>query len=509
VTRMNRPTFVVLVATLLTVVVVVGAVRLEAVGEPKPQPKKTVSRSKPITRIPLPSDKPENRKVIDVLEKKIVSFTFQEQPLKEALDYFQTLGKINIVLDRTKVEEGVTITLKLTDVSLKTALKLVAEQAQLEYVVRDGVVLISDEEGVKQAPVTAVYDVRDLLKVREGIPLTAKDQSTQTALAELIEIVKATVEPGTWGSQYSVRGSTISGLLVITHVPDVHQRVQELLDMLREARTSGGMSTNTYDVSDILVPAGKRSTTDFSTDPVAKKALDDLVKLVRAAVDADTWDDEEGTRVLGRQGALVVTHRAETMAKVEQLLESLRRKRKATTAGREDAPRPELVTVTYGTAQSGRTHAAIRELLDQPKGSQKVMLGKDTITVTADADTQTKIGKLLHAKKPADGLIIRAHGVQDLLITDDPGEWTITPHHPAVKKAQQRLVTQIMLSVAPGTWDAGTGRDVWLRNFHLYIRHTPEVQAKVDVFLAKKKRLAAEARRRLLEEERRRHATDH
>ena len=500
-TRMNRPTFAALVVTLLAVVVVVGAVRLEAAGEPeaKPQPKKTVSRSKPVMRVQLPADRPENRKVQEVLDKKTVSFTFNDQPVKDALAFLQTLGGLNIVLDLTKLEDpDQTITLKLTDVPLGTALRLLVEQLSLKYVVRDGVVFISDEEGVKQPPVTAVYDVRDLLKLRDGIALTAKDQSTQTALAELIKIIQNTIEPGTWdmGSGYAISGQTISGLLVITHVPDVHQRVQELLDMLREARTAGGMVTNTYDVSDILAPAGKKSTTDFTNDARAADSMRDLVNLVRSAVDAGTWDAVDGANIRGRQGALIVTHRSETMAKVERLLETLREKRKATAESK-----PELFTVTYAVPGTFEQIRETLKLLDEPRGSQKVMLGTDTVTVTADVETHEKIGKRLEPNASAPGTSPKPYDVEDLLRPAGPAGPTLTAHHPSVKKAQQRLVDEIMKTVAPGTWDPRAGHSLHVRNFTLVVRHTPEVQKEVDVFLTEQKRTRRE---RLMREEARR-----
>ena len=109
--------------------------------------------------------KPGDRVVYQKLDATIVSFTFNEQPLEEALDFLQTLGKVNIVLDKKKVEAGKTVTLKLNDVPLGTAVKLLCEQIGLKWTVRDGIVFMSDEDGVKQEPITVVYDVNDLLAV--------------------------------------------------------------------------------------------------------------------------------------------------------------------------------------------------------------------------------------------------------------------------------------------------------------------------------------------------------
>ncbi|HUV39250.1 MAG TPA: STN domain-containing protein [Planctomycetota bacterium] len=168
------------------------------------------------------------------LEDTIVSFTFSDQPLTEAIDFLQTLGGVNIVVDRKKVEEGKNVTLKLNNVPLSTALKLVTEQAELKWVVRDGVVLISDEEGTKQEPVTVVYPVDDLLAIPpdfEGPTMELQNINQQNSgtgsgtggssgssifgdgednpedevmkdreelLQELVDLIKAVIEPGTW-----------------------------------------------------------------------------------------------------------------------------------------------------------------------------------------------------------------------------------------------------------------------------------------------------------------------
>jgi len=386
-TRMNRPTFVVLVVVLLAVGIVVGAVRLEAAGDNEPA--KPPDTSKPVMRFTLPSERPENRKVLDVLQKRLASVSFKDQPLTEVLDYFQTVGAINIVLDRTKVEEGNTITLKLTDVSLKTALKFVTEQAALKYVVRDGIVFISDEEGVKQAPVTAVYDVRDLL-IPSGIPLTAEDSSTRKALEELVEIVKANIAPGTWdeGSGDSLRGYTFHGLLVITHVPDIHQKVQELLDMLREAKTRADaarphaapdarnlfgrppVETNVYDVRDLLIRGEESRAIDDDEvkGRLMEVRLDQLITVIREVIEPGTWEAGSGNAIGGRLNSVIVTHTAEVQAKVARLLEHLRRTQSASVHEGRIITRKEIETPAKPDPKAGASRdEPMRRRMDQER----------------------------------------------------------------------------------------------------------------------------------------------
>ncbi len=173
-----------------------------------------------------------DRAVYQKLDTTIVTFTFSEQPLEEAIDFLQTLAGTNIVLDKRKVEAGKTVTLKLANAELVTAIKLITEQVGLKWVVRDGVIFISDEEGTKLEPVTVVYDVSDLLTVPpnhegptfelqnitasrggtsgggSGSSIFATDdtagadteakKSQEELLTELVDLIKQVIMPGTW-----------------------------------------------------------------------------------------------------------------------------------------------------------------------------------------------------------------------------------------------------------------------------------------------------------------------
>ena len=183
----------------------------------------------------LPGLTASDRLVYQKLETTIVSFTFNEQPLEEAINFLATLGDVNIVIDRKKVEAGKTVTLKLTNVPLLTAVKLVTEQAGLKWIVREGVVFLSDEEGTKREPVTIVYDVADFLAIppnfkgpnielqsigaaaarggsggsggggifggdseEESDETDDSKKSSEELLKELVDLIKSVIEPGTW-----------------------------------------------------------------------------------------------------------------------------------------------------------------------------------------------------------------------------------------------------------------------------------------------------------------------
>ncbi len=108
----------------------------------------------PPPRRSFAADRPSavDRKVLAQIDDTSVSFTFNEQPVFEALDFLATLGKVNIVPDRAALKDPEqTVTIKLENVPLRTAIILIAEQLGLRWVIRDGVVFISDEATIRRA----------------------------------------------------------------------------------------------------------------------------------------------------------------------------------------------------------------------------------------------------------------------------------------------------------------------------------------------------------------------
>ena len=217
------------------------------------------------------TEKPQDRKVRQQLEESVVSFTFNEQPVMEALDFLQTLGNVNIVPDRTKFEDpDRTITLKLTNVPLETAIKLLTEQMGLKYVIRDGIVFISDEEGIKRPPETNTYDVRDLL----------------------------------------------------ADIPNFTGPTFELQNISGGNRGGAGGGSGTQSIF------GDEEDTDQGDEfKTQEESLNDLIDLIKQVIESGTWDEGSGNAIRGRAGTVVVTHTPETQIKVQRLLDDLRKTR--------------------------------------------------------------------------------------------------------------------------------------------------------------------------------------
>ncbi|MCD6406049.1 MAG: hypothetical protein J7M19_09500, partial [Planctomycetes bacterium] len=100
------------------------------------------------------------------LDERIPSFDFPNATFDIIMNFLRNTYKINIVVDQEPVTD--TVSLQLTNVSVRTVLELVTKQAELEWTAARNYVFISDTEGIRQFQpsgmrATVVYDVHDLI----------------------------------------------------------------------------------------------------------------------------------------------------------------------------------------------------------------------------------------------------------------------------------------------------------------------------------------------------------
>ncbi len=85
--------------------------------------------------------------------------------------------------------------------------------------------------------------------------------------------------------------------------------------------------TKTYNVRDLVtaVPDFEAAEGEAQPTPPADETLNELIELIKQVIEAGTWDEGSGNAIRGRGGSILVTHQAETHAKVQHLLDDLRR----------------------------------------------------------------------------------------------------------------------------------------------------------------------------------------
>ncbi len=163
-----------------------------------------------------------------ILDTTKVSFVFNDQPVHEAFEFLAAVANLNLVVDMAKLPKpDMTVTLKLTDVTVRTALDHMTQQLGLAWVYREGRIYITDPDSAKELPETRFYDVSSLLKDAGSI------QDSDFLLQRLMNVVTTLVEPGSWSPEKKTAVTGFRHLLIVTHTPRTQLQVQLLLDQIQ------------------------------------------------------------------------------------------------------------------------------------------------------------------------------------------------------------------------------------------------------------------------------------
>ncbi|MBC7816108.1 MAG: hypothetical protein IAG10_04335 [Planctomycetaceae bacterium] len=189
----------------------------------------------------------EERRIADQLRTKI-TLNFENVPLKEVLSHLAKDRDLNIVLDSAGLEDEslkptVPVSISLAQVQTSTALRLLLEPLQLDYVVKNEVVQVTSRQRAAGELVVATYPVGNLLwrKDQHGQP------DEQSDLSDLCDLVMSMVEPNSWenvGGPATVRGNLPTRSLVIRQTRTNHARIRELLETLGKLGTETPKTTS-------------------------------------------------------------------------------------------------------------------------------------------------------------------------------------------------------------------------------------------------------------------------
>lgn len=202
------------------------------------------------------------RTIARKLDRK-VTFEFVDTPLSEALQFLQTLTETTIILDPGAFDAAgggsTPITLKVTKMPLRTALKWILRLADLDFTLKNEAVFISTPQNLAGEVELKIYDVRDLTYSITnfpgpelilasasggggmggmGGPITLDD--TPEVIVEagsLAELIMSRVAPAKWDAALGTSIEERSGKLVVMQEPEVHRLIAQLLRAFRESQT--------------------------------------------------------------------------------------------------------------------------------------------------------------------------------------------------------------------------------------------------------------------------------
>jgi type II secretory pathway component GspD/PulD (secretin) len=178
-------------------------------------------------------------------------------PLAEVANYLQNVSGINFTLS-SKVrdelgEDETSVELDLPERSIKQLLDIITEvRENLRYKVEDGVVKFVTQEEMIGGQVLRMYEVRDLIRpVRDfpgreiniqpsgGVPESDEEIEEREFLIvtedTLDGLIRDNVDPESWDADPANALRISNGTMVVNQTPEVHSKIQKLLDDLREA----------------------------------------------------------------------------------------------------------------------------------------------------------------------------------------------------------------------------------------------------------------------------------
>ncbi|HET6881974.1 MAG TPA: hypothetical protein VFI31_17540 [Pirellulales bacterium] len=171
-----------------------------------------------------------------LLEKCDVQF--DQLPLVDALRPLAKPKQVQVYIDHKALSDAgvgtdTPVTCSVKGVSYKTALKLLLEELDLTYLVRNEVLFITSKTDAESMLTIKVYPVFDLV-LR---PANAPPGRPGLGFASLIDDIQTNIAPTTWddvGGPGAIKSFTNSAALVISQTTETHEEIAEYLRALRE-----------------------------------------------------------------------------------------------------------------------------------------------------------------------------------------------------------------------------------------------------------------------------------
>jgi hypothetical protein len=177
------------------------------------------------------------------LERKLmapVKLDLKDQSLKDAIEILGNVNNVNLYIDTAALDAaGVNLSqltsLKVENLSLKSALNLLLKQARLTYVIKDDVLQITTEEEARGKLKQVTYPVADLVIPPTGTPASADGPGRSTE-DQLIKLITTTVAADSWsdiGGKGTIQYCPVGMALVVNQTQDVQEQIADLLAALR------------------------------------------------------------------------------------------------------------------------------------------------------------------------------------------------------------------------------------------------------------------------------------
>lgn len=170
---------------------------------------------------------------IEAALKERTELNFVSTSLVDALSFVKDYHQIKLFIDvaalqHDGIDPSTTVSLEVSGITLRSALRLLLEREELTYVVEDEVLKVTTRTAAVMRQQTRVYPVADLA-------------SSPEELQSLVEAVQNGIDAKWRTREDSSIGGTITAVLgtkalVIRQTYAGHEKVLELLNSLRDAQ---------------------------------------------------------------------------------------------------------------------------------------------------------------------------------------------------------------------------------------------------------------------------------
>ena len=175
-----------------------------------------------------------------------VTLDFQNAPLDAVVDYLREISGMNIFTDSKVRDKTLVISIKVTEISLRSVLGLILKPHECDILFKDGVLQLMTKADVADKTMRMeIYDCRDILYPISNFPGIEMDLSAGSGVVvqppedpaggeiPIEEMVRAHTGGRSWEENQKAVCKMQNGLLVIKNTPEVHKQVRRLLDLLR------------------------------------------------------------------------------------------------------------------------------------------------------------------------------------------------------------------------------------------------------------------------------------
>ncbi len=190
---------------------------------------------------------PDREQIENKLKNVRVTLDFKEAPLEAVVEYLREIADINMVVDPRVREKNILVTMKVSDVSLRSVFSLILKGYDCGTMIKDGVLQILPRDVIADRTLKMeIYDCRDILyPIRDfpGVDIALNAEAAGVLVQDpgggagvempIAELVRTHTGGKSWDENPKASCAMQNGLLVVRQTPEVHAQIVRLLDMLR------------------------------------------------------------------------------------------------------------------------------------------------------------------------------------------------------------------------------------------------------------------------------------